>query len=109
MNLLDVQVQPNLLAGFSEEAINELSALNMPSGIVNDVHVVRGNDDGPYINITFSTSNLRLLWPRVREKLVQLGLQGAAIATCTGSRGWDNYLLLHHFNHEVPTDRLSAP
>ena len=109
MHFLDVQVQPDLLAAFNDDMINQLSALSTPGGLVNDVHVVRGKDDGRYINITFSTSNPRLLWPSVREKLVQLGLQGAAIATCTGSQGWDNYLLLHHFSREVPTDRLGTP
>jgi len=109
MHFLNVQVQPNLLAAFSEDVINQLCKLNVPCGFVNNVDVVRGNDDGPYINVTFSTSSPSLLWPSVREKLVQLGLQSAAIATCTGSQGWEDYLLLHHFNREVPTDRLSAP
>ena len=109
MHYLSVQVQPNLLAAFDARAIDELRALDAPNGSIRDVEVVRGDDNGPYINVTFTTPDPELLWPAVREQLVRLGLQSASIATCTGSRGWDNYLLLHHFSREVPRERFSAP
>ena len=33
-------------------------------------------------------------------------LARASIATCQGSRGWDNYLLLHHYDRTFKLDSL---
>ena len=109
MHFLCIQVQPNLLAAFNEHAIDQLRALEAAEGSVQSVEVQHGEDDGAYFNVIFGTPDPRALWPSVREELVRLGLHGASIATCTGSCGWDNYLLLHHFSREVPTERFSAP
>jgi hypothetical protein len=109
MHFLSIQVQPNLLVAFNERAIDQLRSLEAPEGSVQDVQVQHGNDDGPYFNITFATPDPKVLWPSVRKELVRLGLQSASIATCTGSRGWDNYLLLHHFSREIPKERFGAP
>jgi hypothetical protein len=106
MHYLSIQVQPELLGAFNESAIDALRELEALEGSVLGVEVDRGEDDGPYINITFATPDPRLLWPTIREELVRLGLQRASIVTCTGSRGWDDYLLLHHFSHGVTTDRF---
>jgi hypothetical protein len=109
MHFLSIQVQPNLLATFNEHAIEQLRSLDAPEGSVQEVEVQRGENNGPYVNVTFTTPDPKLLWPTLRERLVRLGLQGASIATCTGSRGWDNYLLLHHFSRDVPNERFGAP
>lgn len=109
MHLLRVQVQPNLLAAFNEGAVDALRIGDAPGGTVAGVEVERGDGEGPYINVTFATPDPQLLWSSVRQQLMRLGLQGASIVTCTGSRGWDNYLLLHHFSREVPNERFGAP
>src|SRR4051812_33748755 len=109
MHFLSVQVQPNLLAEFNAQAIDLLRSLDAPSGSFQSVEVQHVKDDGPYFNVTFATPDPKLLWPAVREALVRLGLQSGSIATCTGSRGWDNYVLLHHFSREISKERLSAP
>ena len=106
MHLVCVQIQPNLLTTFDEHAIEALRAIDAPE--IENVETNRGQNDGPYINVIYTTSNPRLLWSSVREELIRLGLQGAAIVTCTGTRGWDNYLLLHHFSCEVPNARFGA-
>ncbi|GLQ96529.1 hypothetical protein [Dyella mobilis] len=108
MHYLTIQVQPGLLGAFSESAIDALQAPDVPEGSVLGVEVNRGDDDGPYVNVTFATPNPQVLWPAIREVVVLHGLQRASIITCTGSRGWDNYLLLHHFGREAPTERFGA-
>jgi hypothetical protein len=109
MHFLSVQVQPILLATFHEQAIDQLRSLDAPEGSVQGVEVQDGDDDGPFFNVTFTTPDPKLLWPTVRERLVRLGMHSAAIATCTGSRGWDNYVLLHHLSRDVSNEPIGAP
>jgi hypothetical protein len=75
------------------------------SGLVEKVSVEEGRDNGRYINLLFQTNNARQLWPVIRARLVRLGLQRAAIVTCTGREPWRDYLLLHHFD---PKERLDG-
>ncbi len=103
-----VQVQPELLREFSEQSIEQLRVTDTQPSTVSKVTVTSGSDNGLYINVCFVTANVKVLWPTVRQQVVRLGLQSASIITCTGSEGWHNYLLLHHFNHEQVTDALAA-
>lgn len=82
-------------------------------GVAVGVHVVEGDEDGRYVNATFSTANRRVMWAAVREELAGSGsrpsLLGCSIVVCTGKYKWDDYLLLHHFREsqqldEVPPD-----
>lgn len=98
MDVLCIQIQPDLSRLFSERAIDELRALPAQPGLVDKVSVEEGTDNGRYINLLFETTNARRLWPVIRERLVRLGLQRAAIVTCTGREPWRDYLLLHHFD-----------
>jgi hypothetical protein len=108
MDALCVQVQPVLSRLFSEQAIAELRAVQGPPGLVENVAVSEGEDQGRFINILFTTTNARQLWPIVREQLIRLGLQRAAIVTCTGRESWRDYLLLHHFNPKERADGFGA-
>jgi len=76
------------------------------------VQVTEGIDDGPYINTTYSTSDLVSLWVAVRERALEHATLGPAlrrsvIITCTGDSGWDDYRLLHHFDETEPLDELT--
>ena len=108
MHLLCVQVQPNLLVTFNEHSIAQLRSLDAPHGSIQNVEVQHGEEDGPYVNVVFTTPDPKLLWPTVLESLVRLGLQGASIATCTGASGWADYVLLHHFSRDIPNERFGA-
>jgi hypothetical protein len=108
MAVLMVQVQPGRLPSFSEESVVQLRAAPTPPGLVSSVEVDEGTDDGRYVNISFISENLKALWPIVRAQLVRLGLQSACIVTCTGRNGWDDYLLLHHFDSAQPRDSSGA-
>jgi len=75
--------------------------------------VSKGNDRGPYVNFHFIGQNRSLthIWLLVRRRALNhrsLGalLRRGSIVTCEGSRGWDNYRLLHHFDPKVPLDVL---
>ena len=55
-----------------------------------------------YVNITFQTDDPKKL---NKWALEQLGdLKKIAIIVCEGDFGWDDYLLLHHFDPEEKLD-----
>src|SRR5690242_19833636 len=105
---LTVQLQPKLLASFSDGKVEQLCSSPALAGLSQSHRITRGNDQGPYINVSFTASDLKPLWQAVRQELVRLGLQAGSIVTCTGKDGWNDYLLLHHFDAQYRTNEGSA-
>jgi hypothetical protein len=71
-------------------------------------------ENGEYVNFLFKTNCLAELWEFMRDFLYESPIFGellsqATIVTCEGENGWDDYLLLHHFDRLVQTDKLSNP
>lgn len=71
--------------------------------------VTQGDDEGPYLNFLFAAEEPAAAWARLRPQLFTDSPQGAALhdacmVMCTGANGWDDYLLLHHFDPNVPLD-----
>ena len=69
----------------------------------------RGDDDGAYLNIVFAVEHVANAWKLLRPKLfdsTEFGesLKVASLTMCTGEDGWNDYLLLHHFDPEIPLD-----
>jgi hypothetical protein len=61
------------------------------------------------MNLMFETDYPKLLWQLLYEQLFHASafgqlMQAASIATCEGLRGWDDYVLLHHFDAGVNCD-----
>ncbi len=70
--------------------------------------VQRGEDDGHYININFDTNNIVTLWGAIGEFVSSDPLWASAtIACCEGENGWDDYLLLYHFDETEQLDTLT--
>ena len=66
-----------------------------------------GLDRGRYVNVAFATDDLKALWSALREEMLGVPrLAEAAIVCCEGEHGWDDYLLLHHFDPTEPIDQL---
>lgn len=101
MKLLHVQIQPARSPGLdADAAVACLQSLATAS-------VTRGEDSGPYINVDFLPADVRALWPAVREKIQSdPELAACSIVCCEGEMGWDDYLLLHHFDPSQPLDDL---
>jgi hypothetical protein len=64
-----------------------------------------------YVNYLFVGPGVRSIWNVVeittlRHQRIGKGLRRACIATAEGSRGWNNYLLLHHFDSRQNLDKL---
>ena len=116
MRTLSVQFQPMRSPRLSAKRVLALLAESVaidPSVLRFEVH--KGNDRGPYVNYHFVGQNRALpgIWWLIKRRALQHRSIGAALrrgsmVTCQGSRGWDNYLLLHHFNPKVPLDVLRS-
>jgi hypothetical protein len=66
-----------------------------------------GNDKGPHLDLLFGTSHPLVVWPFIREALYEspifgIGLKASSMTVCTGTDGWNNYLLLYHYDPSVP-------
>jgi hypothetical protein len=76
-------------------------------GLDSSATISRGNDKGEYVNLYFATDDLKSLWESVRHTLSAApGLANATIVACEGENGWDDYLLLHHFDPSEALDGL---
>ena len=76
-----------------------------------ELELAAGEDDGPYVNYDFRTRDLARLWEVLQSQVfldTTLGpqLANASIVTCEGIRGWDDYLLLHHYDRALDLDTL---
>jgi hypothetical protein len=112
MRTLSIQFQPRRAPGLSRRyvasALADLAA-SVPS--VRSFFFRGGNDRGPYINYFFETGSPAKTWRAISTSLLKhrrIGarLRRSTIITCEGTRGWENYLLLHHFNSKFALDHL---
>jgi hypothetical protein len=72
--------------------------------------VVRGRKNA-WINFLFDAKALRPVWSELqsialRHRRLGTALRQSSIVTVEGSRGWDNYQLLHHFDGRQHLDRI---
>jgi hypothetical protein len=66
-------------------------------------------EDGEYVNLIFETDYPKRLWKLLHQQLYQASafgrfVQTSSIATCEGRHGWEDYLLLHHFDADERCD-----
>ncbi len=85
----------------------ELLAQN-PS-LVGGYETNEGHDEGPYINFTFLAKNSAALWKTIQKEILAnpdfgTTLSKSAIIVCEGKKGWDDYLLLYHFDQALVLD-----
>lgn len=111
---LQIQIHPARSAGLDISAIlAECAALAAVEPAIAEHIVEEGEDVGRYINIDFRTSSRCDLWRLLLTKLYQHEKLGGALAAssmviCTGSDGWNDYLLLHHYDRTLQLDNLSV-
>ncbi len=108
MKRLIVQLQPQRANGLKiQKTVNKIKKLARKAPGVIEVKVHRGEDKGPYTDISFSTSDVRALWKTLKAELdVNPALRASSIVYCQGKQGWDDYLLLHSFDKSEPFDTL---
>ncbi|MFG6429834.1 hypothetical protein [Roseateles sp. LYH14W] len=103
-----IQVQLSRAPGLDAARLGAVSeTIARRTGGCRGFEMAQGDDDGAYLNLLFATESLRETWHGLREELLgsdEFGeaLRTACICVCTGSEGWDDYLLLHHFDPDEP-------
>jgi len=94
MGYLSIQIQPEL-----SPSINSGGVASFLNNEGYTPEITEGNDSGKYININIETNNIKELWIKIKKYLQEHNeFANSTIVTCEGSQGWDNYLLLHHFD-----------
>ena len=110
MKTLNVQIQPDLVTDIDAENIVELlMSLAKDTSLVQESHVTSGSDDGCYINVDFQTPDAPRLWQAIQSTLCltpekKSPISSTIIVVCEGEDGWNDYLLLHHFDKSEAID-----
>jgi len=109
---LHVQVQPGLAPALDLALLRaRFEAISQTEPSVLRSRIETGDDNGPYLNLMFKTSDRARLWQVVQGELYAHPVLGelllqSSMTLCTGETGWDDYLLLHHFNPAFELDTL---
>ena len=94
------------------EVIAEFEAIGSITGLVKHHTFDSGNDRGAYFNFTFGTPNANELWQVIQSRLYSgtfsNHMRHASMAMCSSEEGWDDYLLLYHFDPTVGLDDADA-
>jgi len=111
LKALSIQVQPHRAPGLDIEDVRALMTRIASNALVERSHFEDGHDGVDYFNFTLGTRDLKALWATILDEVYvdpTLGelVARSSIATCEGSRGWDDYLLLHHYDPKEHRDQL---
>ena len=102
MKKLKIQIQLE-----RNSCVDESAIIGLLKNYDYDPDIKKGNDSGEYINISVKTGDLLTLWVKIKAYLKNNEcLSQTSIITCEGSHGWDDYLLLHHFDTKEETDTI---
>ncbi|MCP4375619.1 MAG: hypothetical protein GY794_05530 [bacterium] len=102
MKYISIQLHPDKVPSLNvEEALSVLNNVGMSPEITG------GDGDGEYINLSIESDNLKESWSVIKTSLLQMpGIERSSIIVCQGAEGWDDYLLLHHFDLSEKIDEL---
>lgn len=114
MKTLTVQIQAGLAAAHEiEHAVGQLFALagEKLAALGAEGPSVERNPGEDWVNVNFRTPDITGLWHAIQDRLgLAQGnrppIANALIVVCEGEYGWDDYLLLHHFDELETPDVL---
>jgi hypothetical protein len=74
--------------------------------------IQKGRDRNLWVNYLFTAGNANPIWKTLNSRALHHRkwgglLRNSAIETAEGTRGWDNFLQLHHFDPAQVLDRLT--
>lgn len=112
MTTFCVQVHPDRAPGLDLERLQALCRLVTSRRALAEYHsIVDGTDEGQHLNFIFETGQPQEFWALLQSVFyedVRVGpdMARASLTLCEGDQGWDDCLVLHHFDPEVETDTL---
>lgn len=99
MKYISIQLQPEQKPISSKD---EVLSLLTSEGFSPEID--EGDD---YINFNIPTENTKEAWLKIKSSLLNKShFIKSTIVTCEGSNGWDDYLLLHHFDESEVLDDI---
>ncbi|MCW8876832.1 MAG: hypothetical protein OQJ89_08960 [Kangiellaceae bacterium] len=106
MKCLSIQVQPEIDSSYN---VNELVELSRSLDRFPEVD--RDEGDRKYVNLNYFSENIPVLWQELKVGLYEnrsIGtwLKKVSIAICEGEEGWDDYVLLYHYDQSKTLDDL---
>ena len=110
-----IQVHSALAPGLDMDRLAKVAEqLARSTEGVRGFEVVSGEDEGAlFVNIVMACEDPILSWQRLRPALLEspefgAPLKAASLWLCTGEEGWDDYLLLYHYDPAVEVDNSAA-
>ena len=109
---IHIQVHLDRAPGFNQSLLRkEYEALQAQERALARFRIEEGEDHGRYLNIEFATSDIIQLWQALQSAIYQHPVIGkelmmSSMVMCTGASGWDDYLLLHHYDSTVAQDKF---
>ena len=113
MRTLSVQFQPRRSRELKPDKVSELMLRIALDTGVRTFSVERSRARNSYLNFLFASVTVKRTWRAVQlialnHRTLGRGIRRSTIITCQGTRGWDNYRLLHHFDPNQPLDKLTG-
>ena len=100
---IHIQLQPALLTQLDVSIASQRLSDCVPS-----FSVTACEGDG-FINFNAECADIEATWMLIKETLGAVpDLATATIVVCEGDNGWDDYLLLHHFDPREDVDTLTT-
>lgn len=112
MRELYLQVLPERAPGIDiEDVTRRLQAVCADPPALTPLNVTSGEDNGPYYNYLFATEYAREHWDAIRDQMFGQDAFGrlmrrSTVVCCSMEDGWDDYLLLGHFDRTLLLDKL---
>lgn len=109
MRTISIQVQPDKVPNLELEKINQLFKEIKKNTLIERAYFDEGNDQGRYINFNYDSNDVQSLWVEIQDVLyksesISKDLCQCSMVMCSGENGWDDYILLHHFDPTVVLD-----
>ena len=102
MKYISIQVQPDMDPTADKDVL--ISVL-VSAGY--EPEIDEGEDNGRYINFNVKSANVIDTWHKLKTVLTELPFfSSASIVVCEGNNGWDDYLLLHHYDKSEKLDDI---
>jgi len=103
MKSLTIQLMPEL-----DTSLNEVAVIDLLKSISRYPEVDADDDGERFINLHLFTEDLPTLWADIKSALelnheIKNWIGKVAVVACEGDEGWDDYLLLAHYDKSEKT------
>jgi hypothetical protein len=113
MRAISIQVQPGRSPSINMDKVSvAFESIATMGDLVEHHSFDSGEQNGPYFNFTFGTPDALQLWRVIEARVYgdeKLGphMRKASMVMCSSPSGWNDYLIVFHFDPAVRCDSTS--